>query len=108
MIFTESAPLGQFSHIVAMSVCVSVCLCAPLDAVFFKAQHFTTQKLKCDNNQNVTKQQKKSNWTTTEKLKMLQNTKCQMTKLEISNGESTKNWNRGKIQTNLIMTKLKN
>ena len=25
-IFTESAPLGQFSHRVALSVCLSVCL----------------------------------------------------------------------------------
>ena len=33
-IFTESAPLGRFSHRVAMSVCGSVCVCAPLGAFF--------------------------------------------------------------------------
>ena len=36
VIFTESAPLGRFSHRVVMSVCLSVCVFAPLDAVFFK------------------------------------------------------------------------
>ena len=39
-VFTESAPLGRFSHRVAMSVCVSVYLCAPSRAVFFKACHW--------------------------------------------------------------------
>ena len=34
-VFTELAPLGRFSHRVAMSVCLCVCLFAPLDAVFF-------------------------------------------------------------------------
>ena len=35
-IFTELAPLGRFSHRVAMSRCVSVCMFAPLGAVFFQ------------------------------------------------------------------------
>ena len=35
LLFTESAPLGGFSHRVAMSVCLFVCLFAPSDAVFF-------------------------------------------------------------------------
>ena len=34
--FTESAPLGQFSHRVAMSVSGDVCVSAPLGAVFFR------------------------------------------------------------------------
>ena len=34
VIFTESAPLGRFSHRVAMYVYLSVSLFAPLDAVF--------------------------------------------------------------------------
>ena len=34
-IFTELAPLGGFSHRVAMSVCLSVCLFAPSDAFLF-------------------------------------------------------------------------
>ena len=43
-LFTESAPLGRFSHRVAMSVClsvcVSVCLSAPSGAVFSEACHW--------------------------------------------------------------------
>ena len=35
-IFNESGPLGRFSHRVAMSVCVFVCLCAPLGAFFVR------------------------------------------------------------------------
>ena len=35
-IFTESAPLDRFSHRVAMSVCVPVCLSAQSVAVFFR------------------------------------------------------------------------
>ena len=35
LIFTASASLGRFSHRVAMSVCLCVCLSAPLGAVFF-------------------------------------------------------------------------
>ena len=37
-ILTELAPLGQFSHRVAMSVCLSVCVFAPSGAVFAMAQ----------------------------------------------------------------------
>ena len=40
IIFTEMAPLGRFSHRVAMSVCLSGCLFAPSDAVFLEASHW--------------------------------------------------------------------
>ena len=38
-LFTESAPLGRFSHRVAISVQMSVCLSAPSGAVFIVASH---------------------------------------------------------------------
>ena len=39
-IFTESAPLGGFSHRVHMSICLFMCLFAPSGAFFFKAFHW--------------------------------------------------------------------
>ena len=39
-IFTNSAPLGRVGHRVAMSVCMSGCLCAPSSAVFSQASHW--------------------------------------------------------------------
>ena len=46
-IFTASAPLGRFSHRVAMSVCGSVCGSAPSGIVFFRTllQIFHNKKI---------------------------------------------------------------
>ena len=51
MIFTESAPLGQFSHIVAMSACVSVCAigCSFFQgSTFYNSKTQMWQQSKCD------------------------------------------------------------